>query len=429
MNADGSGQTRITNNPAADLQPDWSPDGTKLAFYSQRDGVAGGEIYTTNADGTNPVRLTNNSAVDSFPAWSPSGTQIAFQSNRSGSFDIYKMNADGTGQTDLTNSGPSSDNQRPNWSPHGTIYFDGDIGSYYTILEMDANGNFLGQAFNNTSFSTPAYAASPSPGPPGNPAFVYRGVIWRCDYSSGPCDAGTCAFPGPYPGCSFVAFGGYPDWQPIAYPGYARPKGASPFRASLVPAYKSCDPNTANSSHRGSINSQSCVPPTPESKYLTVGSPDFNGVGANSIGSVLFKVRTTTPEDISIAVNDTDVRCAGTSGGCAGGALSDYAADLRFDTTFRITDKGNFAANPGTVADLPVRFSVPCATTVSTTVGSTCSINTTIDTLLGSSAIVASQRATWQLVGDVKLYDGGADGVASTSADNTLFAVGGLFAP
>jgi hypothetical protein len=72
---------------------------------------------------------------------------------------------------------------------------------------------------------------------------------------------------------------------------------------------------------------------------------------------------------------------------------------------------------------------VPCATTGSTTVGSTCSINTTIDTLLGSSAIVASQRAIWQLNGDMKLYDGGADGVASTTADNTLFAVGGLFAP
>jgi hypothetical protein len=47
----------------------------------------------------------------------------------------------------------------------------------------------------------------------------------------------------------------------------------------------------------------------------------------------------------------------------------------------------------------------------------------------GSSAIVASQRAIWRLNGDVKLYDGGADGVASTTADNTLFAAGGLFAP
>jgi hypothetical protein len=62
-------------------------------------------------------------------------------------------------------------------------------------------------------------------------------------------------------------------------------------------------------------------------------------------------------------------------------------------------------------------------------VGSTCSVNTTIDTVLGSSAIVAGQRSIWQLNGDVNLYDGGADGVSSTMSDNTLFAVGGLFNP
>jgi hypothetical protein len=49
--------------------------------------------------------------------------------------------------------------------------------------------------------------------------------------------------------------------------------------------------------------------------------------------------------------------------------------------------------------------------------------------LLGSSAIVDCQRAIWQQADLVRLYDGGADGVASTTGDNTLFAVGGLFAP
>jgi hypothetical protein len=105
-----------------------------------------------------------------------------------------------------------------------------------------------------------------------------------------------------------------------------------------------------------------------------------------------------------------------------------------FDATFRITDKGNGPTDVGpsvngTVTDLPLRFSVPCVATSSTTVGSTCTTTTTINSVLGSSAIVAGQRAIWQLNGDVKLYDGGADGVASTTADNTLFAVGGLFFP
>jgi hypothetical protein len=134
-----------------------------------------------------------------------------------------------------------------------------------------------------------------------------------------------------------------------------------------------------------------CAPPTPSSSYLTVGTPDFNGQAANSIGSVLFRVRGTSPEDILINVNDTDVRCAGTSGGCSNGPLSDYADDLRFDASFRITDKGNGGAGSGTVLDLPVRFSVPCTTTTSTTTGSNCSISTSINTVFGATAIADSR--------------------------------------
>jgi TolB protein len=58
MNADGTGQTRLTNNPSWDDSPSWSPDGNKIAFDSARDG--NGEIYIMNADGTGQTRLTNN---------------------------------------------------------------------------------------------------------------------------------------------------------------------------------------------------------------------------------------------------------------------------------------------------------------------------------------------------------------------------------
>jgi hypothetical protein len=144
---------------------------------------------------------------------------------------------------------------------------------------------------------------------------------------------------------------------------------------------------------------------------------------------VLFKVRLAAPEDGLIGVSITDVRCRGTSGGCAAGALSDYSGDLRFDTTFRITDKLNGGANPSGIAtDLPLRFGVPCAPTGSTTVGSTCAISTTINTVFGSSAIVAGKQAIWHLNGDVRLYDGGPSG-ASGDPDANLFAVGGLFFP
>jgi hypothetical protein len=221
---------------------------------------------------------------------------------------------------------------------------------------------------------------------------------------------------------------------------YARPAAATPLRVPLVPAYQECrlggvPPGDTNAIHNGAFNSRACVPPAPESAYLTVGSPDLNGAPANNTGSVKFKVLPGNPAttqneaDLRITVSDTDVRCVVVSGGCTNGALSDYADDLRLDTAFRITDKGNGGVGSGTVLDLPVGFSVPCATTASTTVGSTCSINTTVNTLFGSTAITESQRAIWQQIDLVRLYDGGTDGVASTTADNTLFQMGGVFIP
>jgi Tol biopolymer transport system component len=125
MNADGTGQTRLTNNSATDTSPAWSPDGTKIAFDSNRDGNF--EVYVMDADGGNQTRLTNNSAHDYDPTWSPDGTKIAFGSNRddpgtgdcnySGHCDIYAMNSDGSGVARLTTGLMDVE---PAWSPDGT---------------------------------------------------------------------------------------------------------------------------------------------------------------------------------------------------------------------------------------------------------------------------------------------------------------------
>lgn len=74
MNADGSGQTRLTFNSASDWLPSWSPDGSKIAFQSGRDESF--EIYVMNADGSQQSRITFNAAADEDPAWSPDGSKM-----------------------------------------------------------------------------------------------------------------------------------------------------------------------------------------------------------------------------------------------------------------------------------------------------------------------------------------------------------------
>jgi Tol biopolymer transport system component len=142
MNADGSGQVRLTSNPADDIQPVWSPDGRRIAFVSFRDGNP--EIYVMNADGGSPTRLTNNTANDFDPAWSPGGTKIVFsrelQLSNGGSDEIFIMNADGSSQTRITFN--LTDDQNPAWSPDGAkIVFDREDSFSQEIYVMNANGS------------------------------------------------------------------------------------------------------------------------------------------------------------------------------------------------------------------------------------------------------------------------------------------------
>jgi Tol biopolymer transport system component len=138
MNADGTNEIRLTNNFVKDEDPDWSPDGRKIAFSSRRDGNS--EIYVMNADGTGLMNLTKNPAHDAAPSWSPDGRKIAFQSDRDSSIQIYVMNADGSNQKRLTNIPPR--NSYPRWSPNGSkIVFESFRDGNPEIYVMNADGS------------------------------------------------------------------------------------------------------------------------------------------------------------------------------------------------------------------------------------------------------------------------------------------------
>jgi dipeptidyl aminopeptidase/acylaminoacyl peptidase len=127
MDADGTDATNITNSDFLEMDPAWSPGGTRIAVAAVRfadETQSGGDwqIVTMDTDGTSESVLTVSSQEDRAPDWSPDGTKIAWMSAFDdpccGDWEIWAMNADGTGGTNLTNH-PAGDTE-PSWSPDGT---------------------------------------------------------------------------------------------------------------------------------------------------------------------------------------------------------------------------------------------------------------------------------------------------------------------
>jgi hypothetical protein len=255
------------------------------------------------------------------------------------------------------------------------------------------------------------------------------GHVYKVNISSGSTSTNYIA---PLSGVD-VGVGGLAVYGDAAAPdpGYARPKGATPLRASLVPAFKTCTSPNRTHGGTGAIAKPSCNPPVQQSNFLTIGSPDANGAPSNAIGSVTYNSlvgnsSTVADEaDVRITTSVTDVRNKA--------GLADYTGQLQESATLRWTDRFNsqdFGTQPyndtGTGQDTPLNVTIPCVTTASTSVGSACSLITTADAVLADT-IKEGLRTVLQM-DKVQVFDGGSDGLAAT-AGNTLFMDQGWFAP
>ena len=174
MNADGTDQHRVTDNPARDEYSAWSPDGTTIAFGSDRDGHRNREaaIYLMNVDGSNVRRITWLESMDAVPSFSPDGTKLTFvdsacDSGGCGPSHVYVANVDGTGVRRLTQG--ATNDWNPVFSPDGTkvafhfqtyhdiFRFGWDVTDDIAIVNVDGTGwqNLTGP--NTTSEAAPAW--------------------------------------------------------------------------------------------------------------------------------------------------------------------------------------------------------------------------------------------------------------------------------
>lgn len=134
VNPDGTGLTNLTPAGSFDVNPVWSPDGTKILFGTNDD------LYVMNADGSSRVKLADGEGIFTY-RWSRDGSRIAFIAERTAGADIFEdlwvMNADGSGQLKLASNAVD-----PTWSPDGLrIAFASNTAGDQQLHEINADGS------------------------------------------------------------------------------------------------------------------------------------------------------------------------------------------------------------------------------------------------------------------------------------------------
>jgi hypothetical protein len=227
-------------------------------------------------------------------------------------------------------------------------------------------------------------------------------------------------------GAIYLANGrvGSQSWQPIPVNAYPRPRGATPMRIALVPANKECtNPNTT---HGDPLAFPACSPVELASTQLTTGTPDANGQFVRMRAFLRLGVLAgdeSTPED------ESDVLITAQVNHVLNRDLTDYAGSLRGVLLVQITDKDNSPSpgGPGAATTEPFElgFEVPCTPDPLPDVGSDCTVATSADSLV-PGAIKELRHSVWQL-DQVRIDDAGPDGDPTTTGDNGVFVVQGVF--
>ncbi len=154
---DGSNRRNITNNPAIDTSPTWSPSGKQIAFVSSRDGLS--QVYICDIDGANVRRIVKEGGDADSPAWSPDGRWVAFhwKPKNGENYDIYLAEVSSGKIFQLTSE--SGSNEAPSWAPDSRhLAFESTRNGSKQIYIMLSDGTEIRMVTSQGVNSTPTWS-------------------------------------------------------------------------------------------------------------------------------------------------------------------------------------------------------------------------------------------------------------------------------